>query len=435
MLIRTIRCFLSLVFLLLFYTPLIVAQKNSNQDLFIEGGLRYGSAIYHPKHAIYLKNLHYGGLEFRFGKQTTGNNRWEQMLNFPSYGLTLRYTSYYNFFDPKNVRKERNKVMGQNIALFGYFKMSMIRYKWFDWNCQIGMGAGYFTKINRKNVVYKPNTLTPDPNDPTRYIDENGESKAYPDNCLISVYVTPYINLQMGFDFKLNPQYDLCFNANFNHASNASMNMPNYGINELQGMVSLRYHFKPTREFAKIDSFPKHKPVNSLFFTVDPGWLIARYDDNYYFKTGVSVGYMRNVLPVLNVGGSFEACYVRFLAHSKDYNKEEWERPDSPRIKMPKNIYTGAIYGFSELVFDRFALHIGFGVYLFKGPGQAKHKDLAQNWDGGGTLKKYPLIYEKVGFRVYLGKHRNHFVGASLRGHAPVADYLAFDYGFKFFNF
>jgi len=423
------------VFLLLFYIPQIVAQKNNNQDFFIEGGLRYGSAVYHPNHAIYLKNLHYGGLEFRFGKQTTGNNRWEQMLNFPSYGLTLRYTSYYNFFDSKTVRKERNKVMGQNIALFGYFKMSMIRYKWFDWNCQIGMGAGYFTKINRKNIVYKPDILTPDPNDPNRYIDENGESRAYPDNCLISVYVTPYINLQMGFDFKLNPQYDLCFNANFNHASNASMNMPNYGINELQGMVSLRYHFNPTREFEKIDTFPKHKSVNSLFFTVDPGWLIARYDDNYYFKTGISVGYMRNILPVLNVGGSFEACYVRFLAHSKDYNKEEWEKPDSPRIKMPKNIYTGAIYGFGELVFDRFALHIGFGIYLFKGPGQAKHRDLAQNWDGGGTLKKYPLIYEKVGFRVYLGKHRNHFVGASLRGHAPVADYLAFDYGFKFFNF
>jgi len=411
------------------------AQNQKHRNLFIEGGIRYGGAIYHPNHAIYLKNLHYGGLEFRFGKQTTGNNRWEQMLNFPSYGLTLRYTSYYNFFDPKTVRKERNKVMGQNIALFGYFKMSMIRYKWFDWNCQIGMGAGYFTKINRKNVVYKPDSLTPDPNDPNRYIDENGESRAYPDNCLISVYVTPYINLQMGFDFKLNPQYDLCINANFNHASNASMNMPNYGINELQGMVSLRYHFNPTRELAKIDTFPKHKPVNSLFFTVDPGWLIARYDDNYYFKTGVSVGYMRNVLPVLNVGGAFEANYVRFLAHSKDYDREEWEKPSSLRIKMPKNIYTGAIYGFGELVFDRFALHVGFGVYLFKGPGQAKHKDLAQNWDGGGTLKKYPYIYEKIGFRVYLGKNRNHFVGASLRGHAPVADYLAFDYGFKFFNF
>jgi hypothetical protein len=413
----------------------ISAQSFKEQDIFIEGGLRYGTAIYHSQRAIYLKNLHYGGLEFRFGKQTAGKNRWERMLNFPSYGLTLRYTSYYNFFDPKTVRKERNKVMGQNIALFGYFKISMLRYKRFDWNCQIGFGAACFTKIYRKDVVYKPTTLTPDPNDPNRYINEDGESEEYPDNCLISVYVTPYINLQMGFDFRLSPKFDLSFNANFNHASNASMNMPNFGVNELAGAVNLRYHLNQRNELVKCDTFPKYKPVNSLFFTVDPGWLIARYDDNYYFKTGVSVGYMRSFLPVLSAGISFETFYARYLAHSKDYNTTEWEKPDSPRIKMPKNIYTGGFYLFSELVFGRYALHLGAGCYVFKGPVQAKNKDLAQNWDDGGTLTRYPWVYEKVGFRVYLGKKRNHFVGATLRAHAPVADYLAFDYGFKFWNF
>jgi hypothetical protein len=102
---------------------------------------------------------------------------------------------------------------------------------------------------------------------------------------------------------------------------------------------------------------------------------------------------------------------------------------------MPENIYTGAFYTFAELAFSRFALHIGVGVYVFKGPGQAKYMDLAQNWDNGGTLKHYPWIYEKIGFRVYVDKKRNHFVGASLRAHAPVADYLAFDYGFKFYSF
>jgi hypothetical protein len=426
--------FIIILVLTLFYSK-ISAQSFKEQDFFIEGGLRYGTAIYHPQHAIYLKNLHYGGLEFRFGKQTTGKNQWERMLNFPSYGATLRYTSYYNFFDPKTVRKERNKVMGQNIALFGYFKISMIRVKWFDWNCQIGMGATYFTKTYRKDVVYKPDILTPDPNDSNRYINEDGESKEYPDNCLISVYVTPYINLQMGFDFQLNKKFDLSFNANFNHASNASMNMPNFGINELTGAINLRYHLNQRQELRKTDTFPKHKQVNSLFFTIDPGWLIARYDDNYYFKTGVSVGYMRSFMPVLSAGASFEAFYVRYLAHSKDYNTAEWEKPDSPRVKMPKNIYTGAFYTFCELAFGRYALHIGAGCYVFKGPGQAKLKDLAQNWDNGGTLTHYPRLYEKVGFRVYLGKNRNHFVGATLRAHAPVADYLAFDYGFKFWNF
>jgi hypothetical protein len=160
---------------------------------------------------------------------------------------------------------------------------------------------------------------------------------------------------------------------------------------------------------------------------------------------------MREVLPVLRVGLSFEAFYVSYLAHSKDYNTDTWNTafqnpteaqaagcdPENPTIpiKMPKNIYTGAFYAFTELAFSRFALHIGVGAYVFKGPGQATYMDLAQNWDNGGTLKHYPWIYEKVGFRVYVGKNLNHFVGASLRAHAPVADYLAFDYGFKFYSF
>ena len=423
-----------ILFVLLFHSKTL-AQNFRQQNLFIEAGLRYGTALYHPQSAIYLKDLYYGGIEFRFGKQTNGKKQWEKMLYFPSYGVTLKYSSYFNFFDPPSVRKERNKVIGQSTALFGYFQGNFFRYKWFNWNYQIGMGAAYFTKIHRKNVVYKPDILTPDPNNPNNYINENGESKEYPNNCLISLYVTPYISLQMGFDFQLTKQFDLCFSANFNHASNASMNMPNFGINEIQGVASLRYFFSPRVEFQKIDTFPKFKPLNSLFFTVDPGWLIARYDDNYYFKTGISLGYMRSFLPVIKAGVSFEAFYVRFLAHSKDYNKSEWEKPDSPRIPMPKNIFTGAFYGFTELLFGRYALHVGVGIYVFKGPGQAKYMDLAQNWDNGGTLKRYPLVYEKVGFRIYIGKELNHFIGASLRAHAPVADYLAFDYGFKFFNF
>ena len=414
----------------------IFSQNSKNQDLYIEGGLRYGTALYHPQHAIYLKDFYYGGAELRFGKQTTGKNQWEKMLNFPFYGLALRYTSYYDFGDKKTVQKERNKVMGQSVALFGYFHIPIIRYKWFTWNFQIGMGATCFTKIHRKDVVFKPNNLTPDPNDPNnRYINDDGESVEYPDNCLISLYVTPYINVQTGFDFKLNSQFDLCLNGNFTHASNASMRMPNFGINEIQGIVSVRYYFNERKELVKMDTFPKYKQVNSLFFNIAPGWLIARYDDNYYLKTGVSLGYMRSFLPVLRAGASFEVCYVRYLLHSEDYDEAEWTKPDSPRISMPKNIYTGAVYLFSELAFGRYALHLGAGCYVFKGPGQAKNMDLAQNWDNGGTLKSYPYIYEKVGLRVYLGKNLNHYVGASLRAHVPVADYLAFDYGFKFFNF
>ncbi|MDR3046840.1 MAG: acyloxyacyl hydrolase [Bacteroidales bacterium] len=463
--------------LLLLFTNITYAQKFKGQDVFIEGGISYGTTLYHPSGTIYLKDFYYPRLEVRFGKQTSGKNRWEQMLNFPSYGVALRYTTFWDFMDTKSEWKERNKVMGQSIAFFGYFKGTFVRYKWFSWNYQLGMGAVYFTKIYNKEVYYKPDNsivdnyqnridhgmsvegLTPDFSNPDNYLypDKEGIWNSDPytaernHNCLISLYVTPYINFQTGFDFQLSKQVDLSLQATFTHASNASMNMPNYGINELHGVLSILYHFNPKQELVKRRDYEKHKAVNSLFFTIDPGWLLARYDDNYYLKTGMSVGYMRNVLPVLNVGIALEAAYVRYLGASEDHDAEAWSNvlknpdeaiaagidPKNPtaRIEMPKNLHNEAIYAFAELLFGRFSFQVGVGAYFNKGPQQAKYMDLAQNWDGGGTLKSYPWIYEKVGFRVYLGKNHHHFVGAAIRAHFPVADYLAFTYGFKFFNF
>ena len=96
---------------------------------------------------------------------------------------------------------------------------------------------------------------------------------------------------------------------------------------------------------------------------------------------------------------------------------------------------TNSIYGFGELVFGRCALHFGLGVYLYKGSGQSKKMELGQIWDNSGSLKRYPAFYEKIGLRVYLGKNQHHFVGFTLKAHAPVSDYLALNYGFKFYNF
>jgi hypothetical protein len=295
----------------------------------------------------------------------------------------------------------------------------------------------------------------------------------FPENKLISLYVNPYINFQMGFDFKLTPQIDFCLNANFLHVSNANMNMPNFGINEIQGIASVRYHFNKDISRYDGDVVQKFKPKNNLIFTVDPGWLWSRYDDCYYFKTGISVGYMRNVVSILNVGAAFEYNIATFLTPSDEASPlSQWNKAPAatgtgensstdagllngggstfPRkeaakniyTNMPKTLYAGSFCGFVELAFGRFAFHVGVGGYVYKGPhdGIANKYDLAQehpdeNGEVTGTLKKNPYVYEKVGFRVYLGKTNRHFVGASVRAHFPVADYLAFTYGYKFYQF
>ncbi|MDR1974599.1 MAG: acyloxyacyl hydrolase [Bacteroidales bacterium] len=444
----------------------IYSFKNS--DYFIEGGIRYGTALYHPQHDVYLKDLYFGSIETRFGLQTTGKAQWERTLNYPIIGVALRYTDYTDFSDPVNIRRATNDLLGKNIAIFGYLQGTIIKAKWFKWHYQIGMGIATFTSIYRKDKLWQPEGMSP-----SDFEVEGAPMTEWPDNDLISLYVNPYVNLQMGFDFKLTEQLDLCLNANFLHASNASMNMPNFGINELQGIVSLRYHFNKDIPDMHQEPIEKFRPTNALFFTIDPGWLWARYDDCYYFKQGISVGYSRQMFSILKVGAAFEAAIATFIAPSTDaipmrernasppvdYNtssevSESAAFPPPPEAPegnisvirkgaakisytdMPRTLHTESIYGFTEVTFSRFALHIGVGGYIYKGPGNASKYDLAQGWHGeSGTLKKNPYIYEKVGLRIYLGKKHRHFVGAAIRAHFPVADYLSFTYGYKFYEF
>ncbi|MDR2868197.1 MAG: hypothetical protein LBV46_01500, partial [Bacteroidales bacterium] len=117
---NTLYCLLMSIGILMMGT--VYGQNEKKLDYFLEGGIRYGSTIYHPKSDTYLKDLYFGSLELRFGKQTTGTNKWERPLNFPIIGITLRYTDYSDFWDSKAVRKWQNSILGKNIAVFGYLQ-------------------------------------------------------------------------------------------------------------------------------------------------------------------------------------------------------------------------------------------------------------------------------------------------------------------------
>ncbi len=168
--------------------------------------------------------------------------------------------------------------MGSNLALFGYLQAPIIRFHRFNWHFQLGMGFGVFSKIY--------------------------DEITNPENVLISTRVTPYINIQTGFDIQLNDRLDLTLNANYTHASNASWKFPNYGINEVQGLAGIRYHIHPgLSTFVPMEK-SEFKPSGSMFVAVEPGWMWSRYNDYYYFKTGTSFGYERQLHPVFRVGGA-----------------------------------------------------------------------------------------------------------------------------------
>ncbi len=46
----------------------------------------------------------------------------------------------------------------------------------------------------------------------------------------------------------------------------------------------------------------------------------------------------------------------------------------------------------------------------------------------------YEWYYERVGFKILLGKHKNHFAALTIKAHAGMIDYIEWGYGLHFIN-
>lgn len=96
------------------------------------------------------------------------------------------------------------------------------------------------------------------------------------------------------------------------------------------------------------------------------------------------------------------------------------------------SFFTPYFFSFGEITFGRVAVQLGTGAYFFRTPADV---DLSQTGAYQGCLNKIPWVYEKIGLKIGLGKQQKHFAGLSLRTHLPVADYMAFTYGYRFWRF
>lgn len=93
------------LFILMFITSFSTIYGQNffdfkSNDMYIEGGLRYGINIpFVPRHA-YIKDFPQYGLDLRLGKQTDGTKEWEEWFNYPAYGFLFRYE--HNTLDMQN---------------------------------------------------------------------------------------------------------------------------------------------------------------------------------------------------------------------------------------------------------------------------------------------------------------------------------------------
>jgi hypothetical protein len=336
--------------------------------------VRYGTVSAYASDA-YLNGTRVLGGDLWFGKQTTGQKQWEQWVNYPSYGVMLRFGAF------------NNPMLDYKIAVLGYLNGHIIRRPVFSLHYELGGGVVFF----------------PHPYD----------SATNPHNRFIGSLATVHFNMGISANFKIAKQLDLKTMIVFSHSSNGAMRLPNLGVNMVSGEVGLRYYVKERPLYIRtIDSIRRFSPVNTVYFYVAPSFKQSRFDylsgtnytDKYYFMSTLHIGFLRKSRPFFRYGAGLEVFYNSSINACL---------PDSS--KAVSHCFAPGIYAGFEFIYNRFVVTAGMGTYLYR------------------PIEQYDAVYERFGCKVLLGKSKRHFIGVVIKAHNVTADYFEWMYGYDIF--
>jgi hypothetical protein len=137
-------------------------------------------------------------------RQTRGKNIWEQLYNFPEYGISLFYSTLGN-----------DKIHGRELALFPHFALKIISRNKFNVYTQDGVGIAYVTR-----------KYNPDDN----YL-----------NIAVGSHLNVHLDLRLGVRYQLTEKLRLQSGICFSHFSNAGSRSPNLGLNYLTGYTAFGF--------------------------------------------------------------------------------------------------------------------------------------------------------------------------------------------------
>lgn len=354
------------------------AQKMGDSHLFIEPIVRMGRVIPNASSTSWLSKVSLYSAELRFGKLTDGRHEWEQLFNYPEYGLSLRY-AYFN-----------HEVFQHKVALFAYMNGTIGRVERWRFHYQFGLGVAYWS--NPYDAITNPS------------------------NRFIGSHLNAHIDLALGIDYRISPQVALALSANFSHSSNAALKLPNMGINPLSGTLGVKYYFHAidTLNLRPADEDSTFKKTNSVYVMVGGGVRQSKMNAispngaavGYYPCSTMQIGFFRCFHPKFRYGAGIDFNYSGELSQHIPFENRTVDK-----------YFSQALFLSFEVLYGCFVFHVSCAAYINR------------------AFNFYEPFYERAGFRFRLGKQQNHFLGASVKAHAGSVDFLEFCYGFHVINF
>ncbi|MCM5661496.1 acyloxyacyl hydrolase [Galbibacter mesophilus] len=194
-----------LVILLFAITFVGTAQESSKMySSYFDVNYFYGNISRHNNDILHLITGHPEGFILSWNQKTYGNKEWEQLYNYPDYGISLGYQDL------------KNEFMGDNLALYGHYN-----FYFFNRNLMLRIGQGIAVASNPYDK------------------EENFRNVAFGSKLLSSTYLMLNYKRERIFG-RLGVQAGL----SLIHYSNGNTKAPNTSINSITFNVGLNYQLQ-----------------------------------------------------------------------------------------------------------------------------------------------------------------------------------------------
>jgi len=316
-------------------------------------------------------------------KQTIGKKIWEQLFNYPEYGLGIYLADFHN---PEEI--------GLPIAFYGYFTAPFQRWEKFTLNYEAGFG-----------VAFNWNNYSP--------------SNAY--NNAIGAKYTVYINLGMKVEYQLLKRFSIGLGVSLTHFSNGRLKAPNYGLNTIAPKISVIYKlYKPKLQFIK-QNVPAFNKKNELYLSAFFGLkniiydslniaVSEKYEGESYYVFGLSTLFNRQVSYKSKIGLGIDFSY--------DGSVNAQIAVDNGQLQINGGAFSDklqvSIFPSYELVINKVSIIIQPSFYIYR----KKLKNQS------------PVFYQRVGLKYNF--YKNFYVGLNLRAYQfHISDFIEWNIGYR----
>ena len=351
----------------LFFTKLS-AQDKFTDDLTVTANYHHGFMLPEYSNFLYLVDRDIQSVAINISKKTTGRNDFEQIYNYPEYGVSLFYSTLGN-----------DEVHGREIALFPYFQVDIISNKKFSLYNQTGIGLGYVTR---------------------RFdLDENFL------NIAVGSKMNIHFNLKFGMTYEVIKKIKINMGLSFDHLSNANLSEPNLGLNSVTGYTGISYMIGEPTERSKHELAPHKGGFRSEAIYSFGTKHSTALDNKLYFTSSFTYEWKWNALRTVNLGLGADLFYDTSA-------KADLEFGGSTDYRTRDNFKSG-IHFSQEFIYNRLSLIIQEGVYLLLTDNISNH-----------------IMYNRGIFRYRTSEQ--FFVQISMKSHLNILDYPEFGLGWHF---